>query len=626
MLLYRFDDDVRELDESAQADGARTDFGRMLHGLYERHGRDAQLRGLAILSDGADNGTRYPALAEADLWRQAGRPIDTFVVGKETTADQADLSFTGIHADPSPVFVKGKLTVQGTLDAPGFENAEVTTHLLIDGKEVAAAKQRLTRRVGNELSVAADAPDRPGEVRVTLKVDPLPGELSVKNNQIDTYATVTKEGLSVLLVDRPRFPEPQRIADALASDPRIRLYTAWRRSDRAADSERDPLGLSRNHYDAIILGDVSPRRLASDPAILGQLREVVRRGTGLLMMGGYETFGNEDWRGTSLAEMLPVQFGSEAGDGQVNQDIGIEPTSEGLHHYVMRLADDPSANASLWARLPKLNGMTRMEAKQTATVLAVRAGTREPALVGQRYGEGRTLALAVDTTWRWERMGLPKSLEGIRLHDRFWKQMVRWLARQEQTEGRVWVKPAARRLPAGSRLEFLAGVRGKGDLDLKDGRYEARVTLPGGEEVRVPTTRNDAADQGTFWKTGTPGEYVLRVRGQARDTDGQQITGEASIHFVVYEDDTEIARRGADPKFLERLAQHGGGKFHGDVERLQDFLRELAKRPLRQAGQKLEYWPDWGRRALSPFVVLFLVVFVAVLGLEWFLRRRWGLV
>ena len=67
----------------------------------------------------------------------------------------------------------------------------------------------LARTAGNKLKVITLAPPNPGEVKVTLKIDPLQGETTVVNNEISTYVTVTKEGVSVLFVDKLRFPEPQ---------------------------------------------------------------------------------------------------------------------------------------------------------------------------------------------------------------------------------------------------------------------------------------------------------------------------------------------------------------------------------------------------------------------------------
>ena len=79
----------------------------------------------------------------------------------------------------------------------------------------------------------AIAPATPGEIKVTLKIDPPQGETTVANNEISTYVTIAKEGLSVLLVDKYRYPEPQFICDALRNDLTIRLQVAWLRGGEA---------------------------------------------------------------------------------------------------------------------------------------------------------------------------------------------------------------------------------------------------------------------------------------------------------------------------------------------------------------------------------------------------------
>src|SRR5207247_11182503 len=59
VVVYRFAEDAVPEDRivlGGKADGTRTDFGRMLHAMYERHGTDRNLLGLLIISDGADNG------------------------------------------------------------------------------------------------------------------------------------------------------------------------------------------------------------------------------------------------------------------------------------------------------------------------------------------------------------------------------------------------------------------------------------------------------------------------------------------------------------------------------------------------------------------------------------------
>jgi len=80
----------------------------------------------------------------------------------------------------------------------------VPVKLLLDGQQVAAQEVQLPKKEGNEIRIVVDAPTTPGEKKLTLRIDPQPGEINNANNDFTTYLTVTKEGLSVLLVDRAK--------------------------------------------------------------------------------------------------------------------------------------------------------------------------------------------------------------------------------------------------------------------------------------------------------------------------------------------------------------------------------------------------------------------------------------
>ena len=73
------------------------------------------------------------------------------------------------------------------------------------------------------LPSCGDAPARPGEMKVRLHVDKLEGEFSEANNDISTYVTVNKEGLSVLYVEGIYRFEARFIRDALRVRPTVRL-------------------------------------------------------------------------------------------------------------------------------------------------------------------------------------------------------------------------------------------------------------------------------------------------------------------------------------------------------------------------------------------------------------------
>jgi hypothetical protein len=368
--------------------------------------------------------------------------------------------------------------------------------------------------------------------------------------------------------------------------------------------------------------------------VLHKISELVHKGTGLMMLGGYETFGNSDWAtfGRDVGNLLPVQLNVE---GQIDTPVKVEPTPGGLAYYLMRLGSTPAESKAIWDKLPPLDGMNRLGApKPGAAVLAVRQGTQEPMLVGTQIEKGgRTLAFAGDSTWKnWSR-----SREAYTAHHRFWQQAVLWLAQQEETGSDLWVKLDRRRLASGGKLPFQVGLSGRSPEEAKKARFRVRIIGPNKADMEVPTTREGDENRGVFWQTDAAGEYRVVVSG--KDAAGNDIKPDATARFLVYQDDVETAVQAANHDLLVKLAAAGGGKFHrADEDELARYLEELRAQPSAQGKPKADVWPDWKRNPASSAVTdqidtlwtsgmlgCFLA-FVTLLCLEWFLRRRWGMV
>jgi uncharacterized membrane protein len=666
VVRHRFAHDLGDYDPDGQADGLSTDFGQALNSLYKTYSRQRRLRGLVVLSDGAKNGRDDDARALAGPWHRLPCPIHTFAIGDPTTnTGQKDILVDKIEPFPSPVAVKGKLTVKGMIRASGFRNQKVTVRLFLEDQEVKEARQEIILKgeegkqdTATEVSLVADAPSTPGEVKVTLRVDPHEGEVNRDNNELSTFVRVTKEGLKVLYVEgKYRAFEPKFIRWVLSEDPRINLDEAVLLNvERPPEGEADWFQLDKQRYDVIIIGDISPNRLSGgDNAVLEKIKGLVEeKGTGLLMIGGYETFTSrkkdkappEDdrvWSETPLANLLPVELND---DGQVEKrEMRIVPTEEGLKNYgyVLRLVGNPQDNEALWKNVLRLNGMTKLGTpKQGATVLA-RSETGAPLLVAWQKGKGgskggRVLAFAGDTTWRWRRTD-----EGLRAHAAFWKQLVLWLAQQDEVEGSVWVKPDPLPAPAGSpaatadprrvrvgdRFRFQVGLRSKGGIDLKGGHFKVTVKRPDGSEVRVETATERDLERGTFGDSkanlALPGEYRVLVHGEGKDVDGEPIRGDATLRFLAYQDDVEMQREAANYDFLRDLAAESGGEFHDQASDLAPFLRRMVEKTVPATAASPHTWPQWRRNTLSGFLVTFFLLFVGVLCLEWGMRRYWGL-
>jgi hypothetical protein len=233
-------------------------------------------------------------------------------------------------------------------------------------------------------------------------------------------------------------------------------------------------------------------------------------------------------------------------------------------------------------------------------------------LVLSGYGDGRTAALAVDSTWHWQ-------LEGQGdVHRRFWRQLVLWLAKKDETAGeQVWVKLDQRRYQQGSRVDFTLGAHdGEGD-PRPTATFAVQVERPDGTIEAVRPSPRAGAWAGSIDDTSMPGDYRITVTAR----DGGETVGTATARFSVSDQDVELDQPAAEPTLLASLAaltaEAGGASLAPEeLPDLLDRLKAKAQEFEEQIVETITLWDRW-----PP-----LVVFVGLLSTEWYLRKRWGLV
>jgi hypothetical protein len=203
-------------------------------------------------------------------------------------------------------------------------------------------------------------------------------------------------------------------------------------------------------------------------------------------------------------------------------------------------------------------------------------------------------------------------------HRRFWRQAVLWLAKKdEQTEGRVWIKLAGRRVLRGARVDFTLGTENARGEPVAAARPAVTIETPDGRTVDVRPTRSGDHWSAIFRETDKPGDYRIRVTA----SEGANQLGTAEARFLVPNQDVELDRPAAEPSLMAQLAEMtaaAGGKALAPEE-LPTLLAKLAAEPPKlqeEVVAKTTYWDTWP----------FLLVFVTLLGTEWYLRKRWGLV
>lgn len=635
---FDFDDGLKPADLAAVAEAAEGDhsaIGFSLDALLkEAHSK--QIIGVVLLSDGAQR-----AIAPFDLTPQAAArnlrdlqvPVFPVQMGESEVGDTGlDIAVEDIAVD-NLVFVRNVVPVDARIRVTGAQGRRFSVQLMLEDRTGRPSDQHgdmlpPPAAPGARLSIEIQAtqpvqtipvslsfvPQLSGEYRIAVKVTPLDEEIRTANNYRETLVTVQKGGLSVVYYDSPR--DEQVFIREISTAAKIQLDYRWVMTGQLANRTRiDPSDFDPDRYDVFMIGDVPAKAFGEE-----NLKKLARRlddGAGLIMTGGFFSFSPGGYAGTPLESMLPVLLDKRQiqGDGPIASDLHYErdlqmlPTESGLSHHVMRLSN--SGNRQLWQKLPPLLRANRLRKKNALVEVLAETPDGVPLLFAMETGKSRSLAFAGDSTWQWWMKDFRDQ------HQRFWRQVILWLAKKEfDSDDPVWVRVEPRNFESGAPVPIEFGVRDDEGNSVDGVDFDVRVIGPDGTESPIAALSARDKSFGEFRNATEPGIYRVAV---SATSESRQFQGEASTRFLVDAHDPELDNPSANPEVLESLAQQTGGRVI-PVEEFDDFLKQLVETgPPNLSLTKVtrtSLWDNWW----------LLTVFVVAMSVEWFVRKRRGLV
>jgi hypothetical protein len=617
------------------AKGEQTAIGGILDDLLRSSGAD-KIVGVLLLSDGAQRAIPPADANPRDAARRFGElgvPIYPVPYGTAGGGSAFDLAVEELDIDPL-VFERKAVPVTARVRISGGAGKPFTVRVLIEDRagkrpgetgelKPAAATDNSTptrevRTDQNNAVVPVElsfVPQLPGEYKVAVEIVPAEGEVKTTNNRRETIVNVQKGGLRVAYFAAIG-PEQKWIRNA-NTDQKIQIdFKPVRTGSLGNRDAIDPALFEPGKYDAYILGDVSVAAFGA--ANVKLLAQRVAEGAGLMMLGGPRSFGPGGWASTPIAPLLPVEMQPGQVDPanaldpafHLDRQLQMLPTREGLQHYVMRLGtDDPMA---AWRALPPLEGANKLTPRVggLGQVLAA-SDDGTPLLFAQEVGASRVMAFAGDTTYLWYTSGHEDE------HQRFWRQVILWLTRKELDKDQpVWVFAEPRNVAPGQGVTLTYGARDEKNQPVKDAAFDLEVMRPSGGSDRLAAPGGADRNSVDFSGTSKAGDYWVRL---AASKNGQALGLDGWTRFLVESRDLELDNPAADAALLAELAELSGGSVV-PPEQLTTLLdRWLVDPPGKQRLTVYRRTPLWDNAVL-------LAAFVALIGTEWFLRKRSGLV
>jgi uncharacterized membrane protein len=658
---YVFDDRVQRTQDFAELDykGRASLLQSSLQVIAQRY-QDRPLAGILLLSDG--NATDLQTQSAG--W-SALPPVYPVLVGGGDSAK--DLALANVTVKETS-FEAAPVTIQAQVTAAGYAGKTIKLDLLDDADQVV---QSQTQRIGQDRQKHTFRfrvrPLKLGIVMYRLQVsqqdaaaDPAPEATQANNSRTVVVNRNDKPYRVLYVAGRPNW-EYKFLQRALSEDEQIQLvgllrvarrepkydwrgrrgetsnplYRGFDRQDEEDTEQYDQPVLIRLNtrdekelldgfpktaeqlfeYHALVLDDVNASFFTHDQMNLIR-RFVAERGGGFLMLGGKESFRQGKFDRTPIAPVLPVYIGGRADASSSPGPIRFDLTREGWLEPWVRLYENEQEEKQRLQEMPPFRVLNHASSIKAGASVVATAGLDPtkllPALVVQRYGNGRVASVTIGDVWRW---GLKKAKYHEDM-DRFWRQTLRWLVADvpQRFELEAKLKPNQINQP----IEFQVRAR--------DRNYEAMDNLSVTIEVKdseTETIRLHAQpvedESGVYQATFIPRNQEAQIaRAVIHKANGAEI-GVAETGWAADLEAEEFRSIAVNKPLLETLAQKTGGRVValGDLDRLVgDLPQETA--PIMET----QIQPIWDLPGIQPLV--FLLLFIGLLT-EWTLRRRRGL-
>jgi hypothetical protein len=345
------------------------------------------------------------------------------------------------------------------------------------------------------------------------------------------------------------------------------------------------------------------------------------KGGSVIFLGGEQSLGKDGFGQSALRGMLPIEIGP-GGARQVSSAFSPVLTQDGLRHPVTRFGSDQVENAAVWRDLPALTQFYEGTGiKLGATILAEHQRTRadspsRPVIAFQRYGKGVAMMISSDSLWRWAFGAYP--FGGDDSHYRkFWSRTIRWLASIHTEADLVNVETDKGSYHRDEKVRVTAYIYDESYTPVDDAQLKTRIQTPGshvenGGVVDLELVADGAGRYSAEFAPARDGHYKVDVEANYAG----KLLGKGAAEFMVQTTALEFQDTQLKEAVLTSLSDISGGSYRHlkDISGLSAAIEDVSASYTFTRERSL--WDNW----------IVFVVAVALLGTEWLIRRRKGLV
>ena len=596
--LYDFGNQIKKINpdstDKLTFSEASTNFSKIFSSI-KNEGNN--ISSVIIISDGVITDGMNPLYTA----EKSGFPV--FTIGVGDTTRRKNLAINRVLSNEY-IYAETPTTINVSISNNGFENSTIVLSLYEDNRLI--KKQNINFVNEDEKTTSlVYTPQNPGEKKLTFTISELKGEYSFADNKKIVYVNVLDNKINVLLIAGSPSADLSFIKNSLASDEYLRISTITQIApDRFLEStDRNKLIDSAN-----VLYLIGFPAAQTPSSLLNKVLEAIHNKNKPFFL---VTSAGIDYSKLKLFQSeLPFTIKSIAqGSTEVQPDVSLDEMENPL------LENNAQNIIDAWDNLPpvyrdNVEYNVKPESEVLAKIKINNIPFNQPLIISRKLGNKKSIAVLAKDIWKWKLQTAEKKLD---LFDRFVLSSVKWLNAKEDQK-LISIKTTKKIYSFGEPVEFTGQVYNETLNPIDDAEINVDVKSEKEDFAIIMNAVGSGIYEGKL-ETNKPGDYIYSGTAKLRG----KVLGSDKGKFSIGEVDIEMINPRMDKDFLNLLSLQTGGKFfyYTNYTPLFNIIKNLNEKKSNVKLIKSEF-TLWSSEWL-------LLAAIILLGLEWFFRKRSGM-
>ena len=599
--VFFFDDNVKQISidslDKLNFEGHSTNISKALSEIIKNKS-ERNYQNLILITDGIYNSGENP------IYQTEKLEMPAIILGVGDPKPKNDISIDDIVTNDI-VYAQNQTPVKVNFKSNGFENKQATISFFEDKKLI---EKRTFTISGNYQEIEFNyTPETEGEKKLNFSITPLSGEYTEKNNFASKYIKVLGNRIKVLTIAGKPSYDLSFINQAIKSNKDFQLETLIEKPD----GDFYPLFRNERFLDSanVIFFVGFPAANNSERFVRRVLSRIEKDNVPLFVLVNPDVDFN---RLSLFKNYIPFDWRSAYGTAS---QIFIDVPEDKSKNEILNIASTNSAE--VWNTFPPIFRVDReFLAKPESEVLSFfklqTTRINQPLIISRNLNKHRSIAFLGFNIWRLKLLNAMKEEESI-YFDRFINNSIKWLTSKE-IEKNLKVKLNKKIFDINEKVNFIAQFYDEANQPVDDAQISLDIFEKGS---KISTTFFKPLGNGIYsaeFENLNKGDFEFQA---STEYAGKKYSDNG--RFSVTETELEYRDLTMREDLLKRMALITNGTYthiSNSDEFIQNLSNYLVKKEKPREVKSIFY--AWN----STYVLIILILF---LSLEWFLRKRWGL-